>query len=330
MTTQTLNLSFRPRSFDEMIGQKHMIDLIRKQIKSGRVPAAWMFVGESGSGKTTTARILALSLQCTHQTEFGNPCDACQKGRSKFDILEINASENSGVSEVESTIVGAFYTPKPPSKYRVYIFDEAQMLSSQAQNALLKYFEDSPKSTVWIICTTEPQKIKRTLRRRCLNYTIPSLGIKGVGALVKSALTHTKSDLPDEPLIEALLEAGISSPGFVVMAVEKYLAGETAEKSAQVGFDSAIDTLRVCRAVVKGDWDTVRAIMASANPEDARAIRQSLGGYLKAILLDSEPGKQASKVEQAIGELMKLTMVEDGLQLSATTAVVYRVCRMFS
>ena len=114
MPSQMLSLSFRPQSLDDLVGAKHMTRLIRSHVASGRMPAAWMLVGGSGTGKTTTARIIALSLQCPHQQEFGIPCDACRKKKSQFDIIEINASEASGIEETEQVIAGAFYNPKAP------------------------------------------------------------------------------------------------------------------------------------------------------------------------------------------------------------------------
>lgn len=330
MPNQILSLSFRPQTLDDLVGQRRMVKLIRARIASGRMPAAFMFVGSSGAGKTTTARILALALQCSHQQVFGQPCDECIKTKSKYDIIEINASDASTKEETAQAIAGAYYTPKPPSKYRVYIFDEAQKLSDGSQQSLLKYFEDSPKSTIWIICTTEPQKIRRTLRRRCFTYSIPDLGMKGVSALVQRAIDYAGAKKPAEPLAEALLEAGVCSPGFVVMAVEKYLDGEEPERAAQVGLDSTLDTLRICRAVVKGDWETVRGVMFAANPEDARAVRGAVGGYLKAILVDSEAGHRARIVADGIRELASLTSLEDGLQLAGTVAVLYKLCSHFN
>ena len=326
---QILTLSGRPQTFDQLIGQKHMVDLIRTRYKSGRLPPALMFVGESGAGKTTVARIIATSLQCKHQETFGNPCEACRRNRAKFDIIEINASESSSGTEVEQIIVGANYTPKPPSRKRVYMFDEAQKLKGAAQSVLLKYFEDSPSSTVWIICTTEPGKILRTLRRRCFTYTIPNLGMKGVASLVERTIKQAGQKKDAEPLTEALLEAGITSPGFVVLATEKYLDGETAEKASQVGLDSSLDTLRICRAVVKGDWDTVKQQLFAANPEDSRAVRGAVSGYLKSILLGSDIGSAAKRAADAIVELTKINTYEDGLQLSATIAALYRLCMLF-
>jgi hypothetical protein len=330
MANQVLSLSLRPQSLDDLIGQKHMVRIIRGHVQSGRMPAAWLFSGASGCGKTTTARILALSLQCTHQEVFGVPCADCIKQRHNFDIVEINAAEASGVEETEAVITGAFYNPKPPSTHRVYIFDESQNLSKASQSALLKYFEDSPPTTVWIICTTEPQKILKTLRRRCMTYAIPDLGIKGTTNLVQRAIDSVNGKKPVEPLVEALLEANVSSPGFIMMAVEKYLAGEEPEKAAQVGLDSSIDTLRVCRSVVKGDWEDVRQVLFAASPDDARAVRASVGGYLKAILLNSTGGQKAKLAADGIRELSACSVYEEGLQLSGTIAAMYRLCQWFS
>jgi DNA polymerase III, delta subunit len=328
MSEQMLTLSFRPHSLDDLVGQDHTVQLIRKHIESKRIPAAWMFYGPSGSGKTTIARILALSLQCTHRT-FGHPCRDCRKKISQFDIIEINSAEASGVDETESVISGAFFAPKPPSKYRVYIFDEMQKLSNASQSVLLKYLEDSPKSTVWIICTTEPGKILRTLRRRCLTYTISGLDEEGISTLVKRAIKFAKSDKHSTPLVEALLTAEQYSPGFIVMAVEKYLAGEKPEKAALVGMDSTIDTLKLCRAVMAGDWSTVRSVMKEASPDDARVIRASLGGYLKAVLLNSDSESKSKTAARGIQLLGELSVLEDGLQLSVTAATLYKLCQYF-
>jgi hypothetical protein len=325
---QILSLSFRPQTLDELIGQKRTSRISREHYKQGRSVPAWMFVAESGGGKTTLARIIALSLQCRHQTVFGNPCLECQKNRSQFDIIEINASDVSGVNEIGSTIAGFNYMPRSPSRKRVYILDEAQMLSPQAQNMLLKPFEDAPKSTVWMICTTAPDKIIRTLRRRCLTFTIPGLGLKGIEALVTAAIKKGKGSKPAGPLAEALMEHGITSPGFVVMAVEKYLAGEEPDSAAQIGLESTVDTLRICRAMVKGDWETIRKEMASATSADSRAIRGSVAGYLRTILVSSEAGGMALKAADALLLLGRMPF-DEAFALPWTAAALYDIAKKF-
>lgn len=327
--TQALNISFRPKTFDDLIGQEDVVEKIREHIKSGRVPSAWLLSGASGVGKTTIARILALSLQCSHQKVFGHPCKDCRKDKSQFDIIEINTAEASGVDETESVISGAFYSPKPPSKYRIYIFDEMQKASNASQNVLLKYFEDSPETTIWVICTTEPGKIIRTLRRRCITYTIPELDDEGVKRLVVKAIEFTGSSMKSKPLYQALSEANVGSPGFIVMAVEKYLAGESPKRAARVGMETSLDTLSICRSVLRGDWNTVRQIMRKSTPDDGRIVRIAVSGYLKAVLLGSEAGSKADTLAKGLHELSSISVFEESLQNSATVAILYKLCQRF-
>jgi hypothetical protein len=328
MSHRMLPLSFRPRSFKDLIGQEATIKRIHKKA-SKRLPAAWMFSGASGAGKTTIARILAVSLQCPHQKHFGTPCKHCWKHRSQFDIIEINSAEASGVAETEAVIAGAFYSPKPPSKYRVYIFDEAQKLSTASQNVLLKYFEDSPKSTVWMICTTESDKIIKTLRRRCSKLDIPQLKDEDVSELVRRAIKFVGAKESPKPLIKALLEEGQRSPGFIVSAVEEYLTGEKPEKAARVGEDSKIDTLGICRGVKNGNWAKIRRILQEAEVDDTKVIRASVGKYLRKILVGEEAGEKADIIAKGILELVKLSTLEDSLQFSGTAATLYKLSQHF-
>src|SRR6266481_4802829 len=230
---QPLSIAFRPQSFESMVGSKKLIQMIRGHIESGRLPQAWLFSGETGTGKTTCARILALSLQCPHQDgkgRFGTPCQLCQKNKTMYDIMEVNASEVSGVQDIGKIAESSLYAPRPPSRYRIFILDEAMRLSSEAQNLLLKYFEDCPKTSIWIICTTNPQKILRTLRSRCVYYEIPGLKLDGIKELVERAIRFAGSSLgphpPDPklslknagPLVDALAEQGVWNPRFILQA----------------------------------------------------------------------------------------------------------------
>src|SRR6185436_8717716 len=117
--TRVLALSLRPRSFKGLYGQSKVIAAIKSQAATGRMPRAWMFIGQSGSGKTTIARILATSLNCTHN-EFGDPCSLCLKNSSKFQIHEINAGDISGVDDIREIAVGSQYAPISPTRRRVY------------------------------------------------------------------------------------------------------------------------------------------------------------------------------------------------------------------
>jgi len=169
---RTLALAMRPKKLDSMIGMKDLVEELRNQFTS-RVPHTSMFVGQTGSGKTTLARILAVSLQCKHQEEFGNPCLKCYKRRGNFDIIEINAGDITGIDDLRNALTGWSYVPKPGSKYRVYIIDEAQGLSKSAQTLMFKYLEDSPSTTIWFICTTDPDKLLGGNVSRNIIHEIP-------------------------------------------------------------------------------------------------------------------------------------------------------------
>jgi hypothetical protein len=121
----------------------------------------------------------------------------------------------------------------PPSKYRVYIFDEAQNLSNASQTALLKFFEDAPKSAIWMICTAEPKKILSTLRSRCAHYPIRELSDDRIEKLVRRAFKNAGSKKRATPLIKALKKADVGRPRLILQTVEKYLAGEDPERAAQ-------------------------------------------------------------------------------------------------
>ena len=321
-----LTISFRPSNLGEMVGQDHLTAVIQNHMASERHPQAWMFAGGTGMGKTTIARIIALSLQCSHQEVFGYPCETCCQSAALFDILEINASDKgTGKDDIGDLVMGAGYNPRPPSLYRVYILDEAQWLSTGAQNLLLKYFEDSPPSTVWIICTTEPRKILATLRGRCLTYTIPPLSVDGVEQLVHAVLEHEGVvDCDPMPLVEALLEHQVFNPRGVVMATDKFLAGNDPEACAMVGIESSVDTLKICRAICKGDWNVVREAYYGSTPDDARAIKGSVAGYLAAIML--KDGK-ASKCVTLAKCIDILRLVDDAVITPSLAAALFRICQ---
>ncbi|MDE2104405.1 MAG: AAA family ATPase [Patescibacteria group bacterium] len=328
---QQLSLVLRPHALDDMVGMSDLAKWIRAHIKSKRVPKAWMFSGQLGSGKTSVARIIALSLQCRHG-QFGDPCKSCRKKRESFDITEINVSEVTGIDGMAAAVSGAYYAPRPPSRYRVYILDEEQKASDSSQNMLLKYFEDTPPTTVFIICTTEPRKVLPTLRSRCVRYTMPPLERDGVDELVKRALVYAKKgEMTRSALVDALYDGAVTSPRLVVQAVERYLAGQPAERAAVVDSDSEVDTGRICRAMVRGKWSAMVEALASATAEDGRAIRASACSYMREMLLgEAEPGMQARVIADAIVNIARAASWDDTTSWAATVAELYRACAAFA
>ncbi len=325
---QSLSIAFRPQALSEMVGAAKLVAVIKGHVASGRLPQAWLFAGDTGSGKTTVARILARALQCTHVSQFGLPCPECAS--NQFDILEVNASEISGVENIGKIAEGSLYGPRPPSKYRVYILDEAQRLSTESQNLLLKYFEDCPKTSVWIICTTNPQKILKPLRSRCVYYELSGLKPDGVKLLVQRAIRFAKGTKPAEPLVDALLEVGVWSPRFILMGVEKYLAGSSPAQAASVdSVEITVDTLKLCRGVAQGKWAEVRVVLKALPPDESRSVAQAVMGYLTTVILTATSPKQADMAGVGIQKLSKVGYLDDGMKRSVLTAILYDITAMF-
>jgi DNA polymerase III subunit gamma/tau len=320
---RNLSLELRPRRFSEVIGYGDTLQQIRNQVASGRVPTALLFGGEFGSGKTTLARIVAISLQCTH-SPFGEPCDACLG--EFWDIQEINASELNGVNEMRTLVETVDYMPQR-GRFKVIILDEAHRITEAAQNLLLKHFEEAHSYLVWMICTTEPHKILKALRSRCLMFTVGGIYGEDVRKLVSLGLKEGKSNEPAAPLADALIRAQVSSPRLILMATEKFLAGESVEKAAQVSEPTKADVLGICRATIQGNWSEVSKLLLDAAPGDGRQIRIAVAGYFRSVLLKTGTAEpRAAICADAIDEIIKHNVFEDGLQLSATAASLFKVC----
>ena len=167
---QALYRARRPEVFSEVLGQEHIIKILKHQISTGRVSHAYLFTGTRGTGKTTMARLLAKALNCTGEGE--RPCGTCPNCRSIakgsfMDVIEIDAASNNGVDNIRELRESVKYPPQVGSK-KIYIIDEVHMLSSGAFNALLKTLEEPPENVIFVLCTTEPQKLPQTILSRCM------------------------------------------------------------------------------------------------------------------------------------------------------------------
>ena len=170
---QALYRKWRPKTFSEVIGQKHITETLQRQVAEGRLSHAYLFTGTRGTGKTTCAKILAKAVNCEHPVN-GDPCNQCPAclgidSGSLLDVLELDAASNNGVDQVRALRDEAIYSPAHV-KYRVYIVDEVHMLSTAAFNALLKILEEPPAHLIFILATTELQKVPATILSRCQRY----------------------------------------------------------------------------------------------------------------------------------------------------------------
>lgn len=165
--------SERPERFNEIIGQKHIVRILQHQLETDNVSQAYLFTGTRGTGKTTTARILAKALNCTGNPADGQlPCGECEnckaiKDGRFLDVIEMDAASNNGVDDIRDLIDRVNYPPMV-GRYKVYIIDEVHMLSTSAENAFLKTLEEPPEHVIFILATTNPEKVRETIRSRCM------------------------------------------------------------------------------------------------------------------------------------------------------------------
>ena len=171
---QALYRKWRPKTFSDVVGQEHITQTLRKQVAEGRTSHAYLFTGTRGTGKTTCAKILAKAVNCEHPVD-GDPCNQCPACQgidsgSFLDVLELDAASNNGVDQVRALRDEAVYSPAQVRR-RVYIVDEVHMLSTAAFNALLKILEEPPEHLMFILATTELQKVPATILSRCQRFS---------------------------------------------------------------------------------------------------------------------------------------------------------------
>ncbi len=203
MSYKTLYRVFRPRIFDDVAGQAHITDILKKQVESGKASHAYLFCGPRGTGKTSTAKILANALNCQNP-KGGNPCGVCEVCKSFMedsfvDIVEIDAASNNGVDNVRDIREKVSLLPAN-GKYKVYIIDEVHMLSTGAFNALLKTLEEPPPHAVFILATTEQRKVPATILSRCQKYDFRRITDEDIIARMKFVAGETAAQYTNEAL----------------------------------------------------------------------------------------------------------------------------------
>lgn len=171
---QSLYRTYRPQTFDEVIGQEHITDLLKNAISKNKITHSYLFTGPRGLGKTSVARIFAKALNCENISKDGNPCNECNNCKSitngtYFDLLEIDAASNRGIDQIRELKEKIAYQPTQ-GKFKVYIIDEVHMLTTEAFNALLKTLEEPPSHAIFVLATTESYKLPATIVSRCQKY----------------------------------------------------------------------------------------------------------------------------------------------------------------
>ena len=225
MAHLSLYRKYRPDTFDKMVRQEHVVRVLINQIEKDRVGHAYLFTGPRGTGKTSVARIFARAVNCEHPVN-GSPCGKCEVCRSlsdgSLDIVEIDAASNNGVNEMRDLREKVQYPPVS-GKYKVYIIDEVHMLTDSAFNALLKTLEEPPRHAIFILATTEPQKLPATIMSRCMRLDFKLIPTEDLAKHLKSILDGMGASYEEEA-VEAIARAGAGSDRDMLSIAEMCLA----------------------------------------------------------------------------------------------------------
>lgn len=265
---QALYRKYRSRTFDEVVGQDQVINSIKYQVKNSTVSHAYIFSGTRGTGKTSTAKILARAVNCEHPID-GNPCNECETCKSilrgtNLDVVEMDAASNNGVDDIRDLREKAFYPPST-SKYKVYIIDEVHMLSKGAFNALLKILEEPPKHLIFILATTEIERVPQTILSRTQRYTFKRISIDTISKNISEILAKEGKSI-DEAGIDLIAQMADGSMRDAVSLLDRVVA----INDNNISYDKIIEVLGVTTE------DTLFELATSILNSDASSIIMSV------------------------------------------------------
>ena len=233
MSYVALYRKFRPSTFEEVKGQDHIVTTLQNQLKAGRIGHAYLFCGTRGTGKTTVAKILARAVNCENPGEDGSPCNVCASCASilsgaSTNVIEIDAASNNGVDNIREIREEVAYRPTA-GRYKVYIIDEAHMLSSGAWNALLKTLEEPPEYVIFILATTEVNKFPITILSRCQRYNFRRITAATIAARMTDLLKREQVEA-EEAAVRYIARAADGSMRDALSLLDQCMAFYLGEK----------------------------------------------------------------------------------------------------
>lgn len=315
---QALYRKYRPKKLEEVLGQETNVLILKNAAKAGRLGQAYIFHGPRGTGKTTTARLLAKLLNCEKRAadpafaKLGEPCNECRSCReidaqNSFDVIEIDAASNRGIDEIRN-LKESIKTSPAAGPYKVYIIDEAHMLTGAAFNALLKTLEEPPRHAAIILATTEYEKLPATITSRAQRFTFKKLG-KAVIMETLAAIAKGEKIKIDEAALELIAAAGEGSARDAISLLDQVASLATSIDLATVERATGRTGLKKVHALaehmVKKELKEALGAVAALNDEGYNLVQftKDIIHYLRKVL--------ALKVNPAIKNILEKELTRD-------------------
>jgi DNA polymerase III subunit gamma/tau len=301
---------YRPATFAEVVGQEHVTEPLSTALNSGRINHAYLFSGPRGCGKTSSARILARSLNC-EQGPTATPCGVCDScvalapnGPGNVDVVELDAASHGGVDDTRELRDRAFYAPAQ-SRYRIFIVDEAHMVTTAGFNALLKIVEEPPDHLIFVFATTEPEKVLPTIRSRTHHYPFRLLAPRTMRSLIEK-IAASEQVAVDDAVYPLVIRAGGGSPRDTLSVLDQLVAGaETnADGVSHVAYQRALALLGATDVALIDD--AIDALAAG----DAAALFGAVEGVVDA---GHDPRRFATDLLERFRDLIVLQAVPDAI-----------------
>ena len=289
---EALYRKYRPRTFDEVVGQEYVTETLKNQVRTGRLSHAYLFIGTRGTGKTTCARILAKAVNCEHPVN-GNPCNECPSCRgiedgTVMDVVELDAASNNGVDDVRMLRDEAIFSPTTVRR-RVYIIDEVHMLSKPAFNALLKILEEPPAHLMFILATTELNKVLPTILSRCQRHSFRRLDSETIAGRLIYVAQQEGIELTDEAaqLLGRLADGGMRDG---LSLLDQCASGERVDRDAvlhAMGLAGSFRIQAISESIARRDTAAVLEQFEALwmDGKEPSSLLNELAGFFRDTLL---------------------------------------------
>lgn len=337
MSYMALYRKWRPDEFEEVKGQEHVVTTLKNQIIHDRIGHAYLFCGTRGTGKTTVAKLFAKAVNCEHPLEDGSPCNECATCKSissgsSLDVVEMDAASNNGVDNIRDIRENVQYSPTA-GKFKVYIIDEAHMLSGGAFNALLKTLEEPPSYVIFILATTESHKIPITIRSRCQKYDFRRIGLEVIYSRLMELLQREGIEAEEKAIryVAKVADGSMRDALSLLDQCISYYLGQTLTYEKVLEVLGAVDVEifnELMRYVTTND--TMQALrIVDEIIWQGRELSQFVADftwYMRNLLLIQSSDAVSDQLDISADNLDSMKQIADMLEMSA----LVRYIRVFS